>query len=177
VLLVLWILQASRVDATVLVAADLGELSREARAIVRGRVVATETRWTEDRRSVETLVTVEAEAMLKGSLSQTFQFAVPGGLLGRYRSILVGSPEFITGQRIVIFLGWHGPSVPYVLGLSQGVFRVVTEVDGAQLLVIPPPTVSPYRGAARIVRGDTTRRPMRLPEFEQRVRALAGESR
>ena len=176
-LLGLWILQASHVNATVLVAADLGELSREARAIVRGRVVATETRWTEDRRSVETLVTVDAEALLKGSLSQTFQFVVPGGLLGRYRSILVGAPEFVTGQRIVVFLGWHGPSFPYVLGLSQGLFRVVTDADGAQPLVIPPPTVSPYRGAARIVRGDTTRRPMRLAEFEQRIRALAGESR
>jgi hypothetical protein len=40
--------------------------------------------------------------------------------------------------------------------------------------VTPPPVFPATAGAARIVRGDASRRPMVLAEFEQRVRALAG---
>ena len=42
--------RASAPHATVLLPADLGELSREARAIARGRVVAVDAQWTDDRR-------------------------------------------------------------------------------------------------------------------------------
>ena len=48
--------------------------------------------------------------------------------MGRYRSIFVGAPEFAVDQRVVVFLGARGPSVPYVLGLSQGVYRIVPRV-------------------------------------------------
>ena len=79
-----------RAQATVVVPADLGELSRDALAIARGRVVALDARWTDDRRRVETLVTLEAESYLKGALGPVVQFRVPGGRLGRYRSIRRG---------------------------------------------------------------------------------------
>ena len=49
---------------------------------------------------------------------------MPGGRLGRYRSLVVGAPTFEAGQRVVVFLGATPPSLPYVLGMSQGVFRV-----------------------------------------------------
>jgi hypothetical protein len=157
--------------ATVLVPADLSELSRDARTIVRGRVIALDPRWTEDRRAIETLVTLEVDGYLKGALGQTVQFRVPGGELGRFRSITVGAPEFSIDERIVVFLGATGPSVPYVLGLSQGVFRVVHAADG--WVVTPPSAVPPASGSVRIVRGDPSRRALPLAEFEQRVRALA----
>ena len=168
------LLPVARAGATVLVPTDLGELSREAGAIVRGRVVAVESRWTGDRRAIETLVTVEAEASLKGSLGATIHFLVPGGVLGRYRSLFIGAPEFSSGERIVVFLGWRAPNYPYVLGLSQGIFRVVPAVDGSGWLVTPPPILALATGRAPIIRGDPSRRPQPLAEFEQRVRALAG---
>jgi hypothetical protein len=175
-LLCLCLLQASRVSATLLVPADLGELSRDARAIVRGRVSASDARWTEDRRAVETLVTVEPETSIKGALGQSVQFIVPGGILGRYRSIVVGAPEFVVGQRVIVFLSWRGPSYPYVLGLSQGVFRIAAGTHGHPV-VVPPPIIAPSVGAQRIIRGDPSRRAMPLDEFEQRVRAFAREAR
>ena len=171
------VLQAARAGATVLVPADLGELSREAGAIVRGRVVAVESRWTGDRRAIETLVTVEAEASLKGSLGATIHFLVPGGVLGRYRSLFIGAPEFSSGERIVVFLGWRAPNYPYVLGLSQGIFRVVPAVNGSGWLVTPPPILALATGRAPLVRGDPSRRPQPLAEFEQQVRALAEAQR
>jgi len=162
--------------ATVLVPADLGELSREAVAIVRGRVVATDARWTDDHRSIDTIVTLAVERYLKGSLGATLQFRVPGGELGRFRSVVVGSPEFAVDDRVVIFLGARGPTVPYVLGFSQGVFRVVRAADSAEWMVTPPP-VGPSTAGARVVRGDASRRPLALADFEERVRAAMGAGR
>jgi len=162
--------------ATVLVPADLGELARDARAIARGRVVAVDAQWTPDRRTIETLVTLEVESYLKGALGGTVQFRVPGGTLGRFRSIVVGAPEFAVDDRVVVFLGARGPSVPYVLGFSQGVFRIVRSGDGSTWLVTPP-AILPSAAGTAIVRGDPSRRPLPLSDFEQRVRALAGGAR
>jgi hypothetical protein len=162
------------VHATLLVPADLGELSRDARAIVRGRVVSLEPQWTEDRGTIETMVTLEVEHYLKGALGQTLRFRVPGGDLGRFRSIVVGAPEFVVDERVVVFLGAHGPSVPYVLGLNQGVFRIVRTGADAAEFVTSPAMMAAAAGAVRIVRGDPSRRALALDDFEERVRALVG---
>ena len=124
--------------ATVFIGADLGELSRDAIAIARGRVVAVEGRWGENRRTIETMVTLEVERYLKGSLGDTLEFRVPGGGLGRFRTVVVGAPEFAVDQRVVVFLGARGPSVPYVLGLSQGVFRIDRMPGSADWVVTSP---------------------------------------
>jgi hypothetical protein len=161
--------------ATVIVPADLGELSRDARAIVRGRVAAVDAQWTEDRGTIETIVTLEVESYLKGALGPALRFRVPGGELGRFRSIVVGAPEFVVDERVVVFLGAQGPSVPFVLGFNQGVFRVLPAADNGGYVVTPPP-FAPAAGdatAVRIVRGDPSRRAPALHEFERRVRALA----
>src|SRR4051812_26819449 len=104
--------------ATVLIGADLGELAHDAIAIARGRVVAVDAQWTDGRRSIETIVTLDVETYLKGSLGPSVQFRVPGGVLGRYRSIVVGAPAFEVNERVVVFLGARGPVVPYVVGFS-----------------------------------------------------------
>src|SRR5688500_11470348 len=76
-LLVSLTLMVSPARATVLVPGDLGDLSRGALAIARGRVVSVEGRWAAaDRRAIETLVTLEADAWLKGDLGRTVQFRV-----------------------------------------------------------------------------------------------------
>src|SRR5450432_385908 len=121
--------------ATVLIPADLGELSRDALAIARGRVAAIDAQWTEDRGTIETIVTLEVESYLKGSLGARLRFRVPGGELGRFRSIVVGAPEFAVDQRVVVFLGAQGPSVPHLLGMSQGVFRMARAADNSGWLV------------------------------------------
>ena len=157
--------------ATVYLPADLGELSRGAWAIARGRIVAVDAQWTDGRRTIETMVTLEPEAYLKGQLGGTVQFRVPGGSLGRFRNIVVGAPRFEVGQRVIVFLGARGPSVPYILGLSQGVFRLTRSAAG-QWVVTPPAILPAMQGP--IVRGSLTLRASPLAEFEREVRVLAG---
>jgi len=163
---------AGPAEATIVVPADLGELARDARAIALGRVARVDGRWTDDRRTIETIVTLDVESYWKGSLGPVLRFRVPGGDLGRYRSVVVGAPQFAVDDRVVVFLGARGPMVPYVLGLNQGVFRVAAAGNGAA--VVTPPPMLPAAQATRIVRGDPSRRQLGLAEFEQRVRTLAG---
>lgn len=173
------LLLALAVDAraTIVVPADLGELSRDAIAIVRGRVARIDTRFTEDRGTIETIVTLEVESYLKGALGQIVRFRVPGGELGRFRSVVVGAPEFAVDQRVVVFLGAFGPSVPHIVGFNQGVFRVIGAPNGSGWLVTPPANIPAAGASVRIVRGDPNRRPLPLADFEQKVRALAGGAR
>ena len=160
--------------ATVLVPADLGELASDARAIARGRVVAVDARWTDDRRTIETIVTLDVESYLKGELGSEVRFSVPGGTLGRYRNIVVGAPQFAIGQRAIVFLGARGPSVPYLVGFSQGVFRIVAAADGSPV-VMPPPVMPTVSGP--IVRGSAARQPAPLAAFERDLRALVAGGR
>jgi hypothetical protein len=166
-------LAATSAQATTLVPADLGELSHDAIAIARGRVAAVDARWTADHRTIETTVSLQVDEYLKGSLGPVLQFRVPGGLLGRYRSVLVGAPEFALDQQVVVFLGARGPSVPFLLGLSQGVFRVAPDASGSGWIVTSP-ALMPAVSTTRLVRGDAARRPMALADFERQVRALIG---
>jgi hypothetical protein len=168
-------LSATTARATVLVPADLSELARDARVIARGAVVDVETQWTDDRRTIETVVTLETERYLKGALADRIvQFKVPGGTLGRLRNIVVGAPQFEIGQRVVVFLGTSGPRLPHLLGLSQGVYRVNVTAAGAAL-VSPSPVLPGTRGPA--TRGSSVRRPAPLADFERSVQALAGAVR
>jgi hypothetical protein len=155
--------------ATILIPADLPDLTRESRAIARGMVVDVTGRWTDDRRSIETIVTLRPEAYLKGELGESVQFRVPGGRLGRYRKMVVGAPHFSVGDRVVVFLDARAPAMPQVVGLSQGVFRL-TRGSGGEWQVTPPPS---HERVGVIRRGSATAS-VALPEFERQVRALAG---
>ena len=119
-ILLIALLAAVPAHATVLVPADIGELAHDALAIVRGRVVSADARWTDDRRTIETLVTLEVETYLKGDLGSTVQFLVPGGRLGRYRSIFVGAPEFASDERVVVFLGVRSGRCGWEIGFCHG---------------------------------------------------------
>ncbi len=156
------VLATGSLNATVLVPVDLGELAAEAHAIARGRVVAVEGRVSDDRRDIETLVTLEPESWLKApasGLPETVQFRVPGGQVGRYRRIVLGAPEFLVGQRVVVFLGGSAPRVPHVIGLSQGVFRLAPGSGGWT------------------IRANRATPAMSLEAFEARVRTLTGGAR
>ena len=163
-------------SATVVVALELGEMARDAATIVRGRVVAVDSRWTDDRRGVETLVTLAVESALKGADAPdgSVTFRVPGGRLGRIRNIVVGAPQFAVDEEVVVFLAHRGPSIPHVVGFNQGVYRIAAR-DGS--LMVQPPVLDGTTMAGPVMRGDGTRRPIALQAFEQQVRTLAREGR
>jgi hypothetical protein len=170
------VLGGSRAHATTVLPVELGDLARAARVIARGRIAAVEARWTDDRRAIETLVTLDPETYLKGAPASMLRFRVPGGQIGRYRRVVVGAPQFAPGQRVIVFLAARSPAIPYVIGLNQGVFRLLPGAGGG-FDVAPPPLVGAPGRRAPVIRGGAARRPMPLAVFEREVRALAGAAR
>jgi len=159
------------VSATVLLPGDLGEIARSATAIVRGTVVDVRSGWADGRRRVETVVTLRVGESLKGDMRGLVSVKVPGGVLGRYRSVTVGAPSFHQGEEVVLFLGAEPPALPYLIGLGQGVFRVRRDLRSGATLVTPPALLADPVRTVRVTRGDVSRGPMTLPQFADTVRA------
>ena len=165
------ILAAAPARAIVYVSTDFPTLVADARAIVVGRVVALEARWNDGRHGIETLVTLEVEQYLKGDLGTSVTVRTPGGQIGPYLSLMPGAPRFAEGDEVALFLAGNGPALPHVLGLSQGVFRIV--VDGAGRRVVVPEMLSASSQVPMpVVRGDLMRRPAPLDRFAAEVRTL-----
>ncbi len=156
-------------SAMVVVPAEFSEMVTSSGLVVHGRVVDIRPQFVGDRRTIETVVTVSVLDALKGQPGETVYFRVPGGQIGRYRRFMVGAPEFVSGEEVVLFLRGRPPVVPFPFGLSQGVYRVVRSADGRSL--VTPPIVS--EAAGRVVRGDPSRRPVELSAFANNVRRIA----
>src|SRR5215217_689914 len=94
-IIMLWL--AENVRATVLLPDEFGEVVSGSQIIVYGRVDDVRPEWSDNRRRIETIVTVGAASYLKGGPGETVTFRVPGGQIGRYKNVMVGAPEFRQG--------------------------------------------------------------------------------
>lgn len=150
------------------------ELVRQSSSVIYARVVGVEGRWTDDRRGIDSLVTVEVLKGLKGTAAGEVTLTVPGGEMGRYRNLLPGAPVFARGDLAVLFLTARGPRLPIPTGFTQGIYRVVRDVASGATLVTPPVVEA---AGQPIVRGDRRRKPVSLTAFEGAVRAVRDVAR
>jgi hypothetical protein len=165
---------AAPARAIVYIAADFQTLVSEAETIVLGRVVSLDPEWTEGRRGIETLLSIDVEQTLKGSSGDSIVVRVPGGQMGPYLSVMPGAPRFAEGEEVVLFLAGAPSDVPHILALSQGVFRVVQDPSTGVRTVVPELLRASADGAVQVIRGDLTRRPTPLARFILDVRGIAG---
>ena len=124
----------------------------------------------EGRRRVETVVTIAVAETLKGAQAKYVSFKVPGGNMGRYRSVMIGAPSFREGEEVILFLGGQAPSLPYLLGLGQGVYRVQRDDRTGEGRVISPALIADEEQAVKVRRGDPARRSLTVAEFSAHVR-------
>ena len=166
------------VHATTIVPAEFREVVNGSQIIVHGRVSEIRAVLMDGRRRIDTIVTLDVGTVLRGGSAETITFRVPGGTVGRYRSIMVGAPQFQTGEEVVMFLRAEGPAIPHVFGLNQGVFRVRADARTGERLVIPPALMAGSDAPEKVTRGALERRPVPLDDFDAQVRAvLRGRAR
>ena len=158
--------------ATVLIPAEFREIVSGSQIIVHGRVSEIRAEWVDGRRRIESVVTLEASSFYRGAAGRTVTFRVPGGQIGRYKSIMVGAPEFRSGDEVVLFLKSQGPSVPQVFGLNQGVFRVRVDPRSGRRLVLQPAVTARGDAPEPVVRGARERRPLPLDQFATQIRTV-----
>src|SRR4029453_17454681 len=97
-LLLIVCLASEVLRATVIVPAEFREIVNGADIIAYGRVLETTVESSDDRKNVDTLVTLQVGTYLKGGPGDTLVFKVPGGQIGRFRNVTVGAPEFTAGE-------------------------------------------------------------------------------
>ncbi|HSC28258.1 MAG TPA: hypothetical protein VLD67_13350 [Vicinamibacterales bacterium] len=171
------LLLAPTLGATVLVPAPFDEVVAGSEIIAHVRVVDVRPEWADGRKRIDSVVTVQVLSYLKGGTRPTLAFKVPGGQIGRYRSLMVGAPAFQRGEEVVLFLVAQGTAMPYVFGLNQGVFRVRQDPASLRRVVVPPPRVASGAGPASVRRGSPARRPIALEAFGAEVRAVMAAKR
>jgi hypothetical protein len=162
-LIVVVALAGSPVAATTLVPADFAQMARESELIVRGTIVNVQAQFSGPRRTIESLITVYVADTLKGAAGTQVIFRVPGGRVGRYRTVMVGAPQFTNGDEVILFLKGRAPAIAMPYGLSQGVYRISRETGTA---IVTPAVVT---GAGRVIRGDPSRRPLDPSAFARQV--------
>lgn len=167
-------LAAIPAHATTVAPLSFEELVRLSSSVVYARVTGVQGQWSDDRRRIDSLVTVAVIKGLKGTATAELTLTVPGGQVGRYLNVMPGAPSFARGDLAVLFLTARGPRLPVTTGFTQGIYRVVRDsVSGATL--VSPPVVE--AGGAAIVRGDRRRKPVPIEAFELAVRAAQDASR
>jgi len=161
--------------ATVLLPAEFREVVNGADLIVYARVTSTAPRWSDDRKHVDTLVTLQASTYLKGSPRESLVIVVPGGTIGRYMNVTVGAPSLSAGDEAVFFLNVRGRELPTVFGLNQGIFRVSMEA-ATRRRIVTPPLMSRAGATETVVRGDPARKSLPLETFGAQVQSVLAET-
>jgi hypothetical protein len=137
-LLALW-LAGSAARATTLVALSLEQLVQASSVIVRARVVSRESRWTDDRRGIVTLTTLQVESAEKGTPTYKLVLEQPGGQAGNVRLRVSGTALLEPGTSYFLFLEPAAdPSRLQPVGLMQGVYPVVRDAHtGEERVPLP----------------------------------------
>ena len=176
-LVTLLVILSAVVNATVILPIEFRELVTTSPVIVHGRVTDVRSAFIDGRRTVQTFVTVAAGEYLKGNLGEHVTFMVPGGEIGRYKTVFVGAPEFRTGEEVVLFLNTARGGVPFIVGLNQGAYRVVADNASGRRMVSMPILIGRDTGEPqRIVRGDPARRTLPIEAFRDAVKLVLAEA-
>src|SRR5262249_50252161 len=125
------------------------DLASEAAAVVLGRVIALESHFDAARGQIFTDVTLAVDEVIAGpALPATVTLRQPGGQVGNVRTWLDGSPEFLVGERVLVYLRVARDGTLRVLQLYQGKLSVMIDpltgdevairITGGGVRVLPP---------------------------------------
>ena len=171
-------LAADSLIASTFLSAEFKEVVSAASTIVRGRVNDIRA-YRSASGDVESAVTIAVETTLKGSPEAFVSMRLPGGTIGRYRTVMVGAPVMQIGQRAVFFLKAGPNNSLWPVGLAQGIYRVSSPPTGSANAV--PTVYAPVlpgvttNTTGMVVRGDARRKTLPVTEFDSLVRLLLAQ--
>jgi hypothetical protein len=169
------------IDATTVEARSLREMAAEAPSIVHGTVVATSSRWNDNRSLIVTDIRIEVHEVLKGDDISEVVVTQPGGAVGNLRVDADGAVIFSPGEEAILFLNRSSRGHTYVVGLSQGRFHVDEDPQGRKLVRgLDPEHLNVIRSSAAPAGADPTPgaggRGVPLDQFLGGVRDLVGDA-
>ena len=151
--------------------ADFPTLVASAETIARGHV--TDVRGaTLPSGEIVSVATVAVDDTLKGKTEPFLSLIIPGGEVGRIRTVMPGAPRLRVNDAAVFLLRRGPDNVWRLAALASGLYRLRRESDTGRIVIDPPAIIGPTAAAGPVVRGSVTRKPMSVPEFESFVRLV-----
>ena len=139
--------------------------------VIVGTVYTQQSRFdAPDQAHISTYVTLRDLEVVKGTLDEAqYTLRIAGGVVGDRAEAYPGLPQFVTGQRYVLFVrGNHRDLFP-VVGIHQGVYRVVKDGTGREVVL-------PLHGDAQQAASQISLTSETLELFIKRVRARLVET-
>jgi hypothetical protein len=120
--------------ATTVQKLSLQELTKKSNSIVMARVDDAYSSWDAAHKEIYTFFTLRVIQPVKGNKGETtITLRQIGGTVGNIASIVPGMPSFKKGEEVVVFLTQKdGAGYPWVMGLQQGKYSIVTGKDGVK---------------------------------------------
>jgi len=135
------LLLGSSALATSVIKMSLRDLAKNSDTIVMGRVEDASARYDANK-EIYTYITIKVMDPVKGLKAEHGKNAAPdqfvtirqiGGIVGNIASVVPGMPKFTKGEEVVVFLSKKDAAgYPWVMGLQQGKYSVVTDDQGTK---------------------------------------------
>jgi hypothetical protein len=114
------------VGATTLLQLSMGDMIQQSTSIVRAKVTGSHGAFRgRDIYTYYQLQVIETVKPGGAQASTQTEIAVPGGVAGGVRQPVAGSPSLTVGAEYVLFLWTSRSGLTQVIGLSQGLFKVI----------------------------------------------------
>ncbi len=160
--------------ATSMLHQSIDSLTQSSDAVVRGKVKATQSRWSADHKRIITEVTIEVAEFFKGGGSPTLVVRQPGGEIDGIGQKVSGLASFSEGEEVVLFLERVETDKYRVAGMAQGKYRVERSSDKRAVFAVPESTeealvIDPLTHAPV----ESDRQPMELASLRAKIRAAA----
>ncbi|HXI94394.1 MAG TPA: hypothetical protein VNO24_30845, partial [Blastocatellia bacterium] len=168
-LIALFCFAQTSLATTVIIPSD-DQMIVEARAIVRGRILAIETGLDQQQDRIYTYVTLKVQEVLKGQIAQRkIVLKQPGGEYGSRGSLVFGTPEFTVGENVILYLDtWRDGSLR-VHQMLLGKFTVIKDQDTGVLFAVRNATDVNVQVLGQSSKGPITNR-MELSAYTEMVR-------
>ena len=126
-------------NAATVEAMTLEEMAQRADFIFVGRAVDSRADWNVQRTRIYTYTTFQVKRFIKGgtgggSGEEQVTLRLWGGELGPMRSIVPGTPQFASGEEVLLFCVGSGARIPTLLGLALGKFTLTRDDAGETML-------------------------------------------
>lgn len=126
----LWCALAAPAAASVFVSEAPEELAQRSTAIVLGRVVAIES-GMDASGNLNTYIRIASEEIVAGSLpAREFLLREAGGSAAGRHEWIVGSPEYTTGERVLVFVAERRDGSLGTAGMAMGKYSVTVDEHG-----------------------------------------------
>ena len=165
----LTLLAAGTALASTAVRLDTPALTAASTDVVDAKVVSSSSEWTADHRRIVTHVVIEVRDTWKGTAHGRVTVVQPGGERDGIGQRVSGVAPLQLGERVVLFLERSGP-YHRVVGLAQGVYRVVP-VEGSNELRAVPASLEGLELVSPPGQTPEARTPMPLSELRTSVQA------